>query len=100
MRLSDIKGDKAFEVLADLITPIKVLATDEEIRKAAEESYIDGLQVALRTHPDEIKAILAILDLEAPDTYEVSLALLPRKMMELWNDPDIRDLFMSQGQEG
>lgn len=100
MRLSDIKGDKAFEVLADLITPIKVLATDDEIRKAAEESYIDGLQVALRTHPDEIKAILAILDLEDPDTYEVSLALLPRKMMELWNDPDIRDLFMSQGQEG
>lgn len=99
MRLSEIKGKKAYEVLADLITPIKVLATDEEIRKAANVAYIDALQLALRTHPDELTAILAILDLEDPETYDVTLAVLPRKVMELYTDPDIRDLFMSQSQK-
>ena len=98
MRLSDIKGDKAFEVLADLLTPIKALAVDEEIREAAEKTYMDGIQVALRKHPKEIRTILAILDLEDPETYEVSLATLPKKAIEVMNDPDIQVLFTSQGQ--
>lgn len=99
MRLSEIKGDKAFEVLADLIDPIKELATDEDIKEANKDSYISGLQVALRKHPKCIRDILAILDLEDPATYEISLATLPIKAMELMNDPDLQVLFMSQSQE-
>lgn len=99
MRLSEIKGDKAFEVLADLLTPIKALVLDDEVRKAAEVTYMDGIQIALRKHPKELKAILAILDLQDPEDYDISLATLPRKVTEIINDPDLRDLFMSQSQE-
>lgn len=98
MRLSDIKGDKAFEVLADLLTPIKALALDADIVKASEESYFDAVQVALRNHPREMKDILAILDLKDPETYEVTLATLPVKVMELLDDPDLKVLFTSQSQ--
>ena len=99
MRLSDIKGEKAFEVLADLIDPLKVMALDNEIREAGKVSYFDGIQTALRRHPKEFKDILAILDLKDPETYEVSLAILPTKVFELMNDPDLKVLFRSQGQE-
>lgn len=98
MRLSDIKGDKAFEVMADLLDPIGVLAVDEDILKAAEKSYLKGVQVALRKYPNELKTMLAILDLQDPKTYEINLATLPRKVLELVNDPDVRVLFTSQGQ--
>ena len=97
MKLSEIKGDKAFEVLADLITPIKVLAVDDDIKEASKESYLDGIQVALRKYPKELKTILALLELEDPDKYEITLASLPVKVMEVVNDPDIQSLFMSQG---
>lgn len=97
MRLSEIKGDKAFEVLADLITPIKVLAIDDDIKEASKKSYLDGVQVALRKYPNEIKTILAVLELEDPEKYEITLASLPMKVMEVVNDPDIQSLFTSQG---
>lgn len=98
MRLSEIKGDKAFEVMADLMTPIKELAFDKELLAAGEDSYFDAVQIALRKHPKALKDILAILDLKDPKTYEVSLALIPTKVMELVNDPDIQILFTSQSQ--
>lgn len=99
MRLADIKGDKAFEVLADLLTPATNLCADEEFVEAINRTYIEGMQVALKNHPDDVKAMMAILDLEDPETYEITLAKIPKKFMELANDPDVRDLFMSQGQE-
>lgn len=99
MRLSDIKGEKAFEVLADILDPLSVMATDEDIRKAAEKTYLKAVQVALRKYPQELTTIIATLDLQDPATYEVSLATLPRKVLEVVNDPDVRVLFMSQGQQ-
>lgn len=99
MRLADIKGDKAFDVLADLLDPIGVMAVDNEIKEAAEVNYLKAVQVALRKHPKELKDILAILSLENPETFEVSLATLPRLVIELVNDPDVRVLFQSQSQD-
>lgn len=98
MRLADIKGDKAFEVLADLLDPISSIAKDKRIREAAEESYLKSAQIVLREHTAEVKVILALLDLEDPETYEVTLATLPKKFMEVVNDPDVMSLFTSQGQ--
>lgn len=99
MRLADIKGDKAFEVLADLLTPVTNLCSDDEFIEAINHTYIEGMQVALKKHQDDVKKMMAVLDLEDPETYEITLAKIPKKFMELVNDPDIRDLFMSQGQE-
>lgn len=99
MRLSDIKGDKAFEVLADLMDPLKVIATDTDVREASKESYMASIQVALRKYPKEFTKILALLDLKDPKTYEVTLGMLPAKVFEVMNDPDLKVLFQSQSQE-
>lgn len=99
MRLADIKGDKAFEVLADLLEPITVLGQDDEIKEAGEESILRAIQVILRKHPREVKQMIAIMDLQDPETYEITGAVLTRKGIELFSDPDIVDLFFSQAQE-
>lgn len=100
MRLADIKGDKAFEVLANILTPIEVLAKDEEFNEARkEESMMAAVKIALRKHPKELRDILAFLDLEDPETYEVTLLTLPKKVIELVNDPEVLALFPSQGQQ-
>lgn len=100
MRLSEIKGDKAFEVLADLMDPIKVIAIDKDVREASKVSYMDSIQTALRKYPKEFAKILALLDLEDPETYNVTMATLPVKVFEVLNDPDLKVLFQSQGQGG
>ena len=99
MKLADIKDDKAFEVLANILTPIGILAKDDEFNAARKKSMMDAVQYALRNHPDELKAILAYLDLQDPDTYEVTLLTLPKKIIELVNDPEVLALFPSQGQQ-
>ena len=99
MRLADIKGDKAFEVLADLLTPVANICADEEFVDAINRTYIEGMQVALKSHAEDVKTMIALLDLEDPETYEINLAVLPKKFLELVNDPDVKDLFTSQRPE-
>ena len=99
MRLADIKGEKAFETLANILTPIKVLVSDTDFNEARKVSAMDAVQVALRKHPNELKDILAYLDMEDPATYEVNLLTLPRKVLEVINDPEMIALFPSQGQQ-
>ena len=64
MRLADIKGDKAFEVLADLLTPVTNLCADEEFVEAINRTYIEGMQVALKKHPDDKAAMKEAMELE------------------------------------
>ena len=100
MRLADIKGEKAFEVLANILTPISVLAQDDEFKRLRkEESTMVAVQYLLREYPSELKEIIAYLDMEDPATYEVSLLTLPKKVIELINDPEVLALFPSQGQQ-
>lgn len=98
MKLSEIKGEKALEVMADLLDPLAEIINDEEIRKAYDEkmTYLDIAKLAIKSHSKAIITILALLDGENPETYEVSLLSLPKKVMEVMNDPDLKDLFQSQ----
>jgi hypothetical protein len=100
MKLSEIKGKKALETLADLMEPIAKILENGEIKKSVEnnETAIKIAQRLLKGWPDEIITILALLDGEKPETYEVNLLALPVKVLELINDPEIQTLFFSQDQ--
>ena len=52
----------------------------------------------MRSNPREIVDILAIIDDIPVEKYEVNIFALPMKIVELLNDPDIGNLFLSQGQ--
>lgn len=101
MKLSEIKGEHAIDVLADLMEPATRIFADEEVQKSvrSKEPKLILAKKLLKGHKREVIEILAILDGEDPDTYEVNLLTLPVKLLEILNDPEINSLFTSQGQK-
>lgn len=99
MRLSDIKGEKALEVLADILEPATEIFTDPAVEQAYRtKRRVDVAVVIIKNHPKAILRIMALLDGEDPKTYAPSLIELPKKVLELINDPALKDFFKSQGQ--
>lgn len=99
MKLSEIKGDEAFEVLADLIDPMTAIMNDDEVADAFKSlPRLAFVKILLKKHKRELTEILAILERTPVDEYEVSLVALPVKVMDLFNDPELAELFQSQGQ--
>ena len=100
MKLSEIRGDKALDALADLIDPITEIVSDEEVQKIhnSDAPMIALVKPIVKNHKKAITTILAILDGADPETYEVSLLTLPKKVLEILNDEEVTSLFKSQGQ--
>lgn len=101
MKISDFENEKAIDVLADLLDPLSVILTDDKIKEVynAKASKLKFVQVLLKTHKKEVIQMLAILDDVPVEEYKVNLFTLPKKVLEILNDPAIQDLFTSQGQE-
>lgn len=95
MKLSEIKGEQALDVLADIIDPLTKICMDEEIQNMVKSKVptIKLIKPILKNHKKEIVEVLAILDGENPETYEVNVLTLPIKLMELMNDPAFNELF-------
>lgn len=101
MRLSDIKGERALDVLADILEPAAVIMTDKEfLAHARGGSKLKAAQVVIRNHKKEIIAIMARLNGVEPENYEFNLISLPVQVIQLLNDPEAMILFQLQGQNG
>lgn len=97
MKLSEIKGEAAIEVIALIIEPATEIMTDVEFRDVARKRNIPkAASIALRNHKKAVLEILAALDGEDPETYNPSLLSIPAKLLELFNDPELMALFSSQ----
>jgi len=94
MKLSEIKGEKALELLADIIDPLTTILADEEVKEAANDR-VKAIQVVLRKYPAEIIYILALLNQEDPETYQPSLLALPKMLIELTEDEEFKAVFTS-----
>lgn len=99
-KLSEIKGEDAIDVLADILEPVTSIAADDEIRKAVKAGLpkIKLIQLALKSHKKDIVKILAVMDGQDAENYEVNLLELPARILEILNDETIMSLFTSQGQ--
>lgn len=117
MRLSDIKGERVLDVIADLIDPICNIATTEEIKRlftkdkapegmSAQEFGLKKMRAnvpALIKHcKHDIITVLAILDNKDRETYaaELNAVKLVSDVAQLLNDPVCMELFLSAQQEG
>lgn len=102
MKLSDYKGEQALDMLADMIEPATAIMADKEIAALAKRKVpaVKIIKHAIKNHKREVIEILAILEGETPEKYEkkVTLFTLPAKLLEIFNDPDLMNLFTSQGQ--
>ena len=112
MRLSDIKGDRVFDVIADIIDPIANIASDEKASAlfkreklpegmTAKAFLLDRARSAvpalLKGHKSDIITVLATIDGVSADDYRASLTLakLMQDTAELLTDEAFGELFIS-----
>ena len=107
MKLAELKGERAIEVIADLIAPIANIAVDqdnlklfriekkdgESDRESAVRDLTEKVPVLLRSHKKDILAILCAVNGSDPE--ELSLLDIFQGTAELLNDQDFLSLFLS-----
>lgn len=100
MKLSDIQNEQALDTLADIMEPVAEILADENVKTVYQtETKLKLAAYIIKNHKKEVIEILARLDGEDPATYRFSILTLPKKVLELLNDPGVIDLFTSQAQE-
>lgn len=97
MRLSDIKGEKALDAMADLIDPLADIAQNKILVGLIRmKNYKEAVKIGLKQHKKAVLTILAILNQQDVETYEPSLAEIPIMLLDLLNDTELANLFTSQ----
>lgn len=116
MKLSDIKGDRVLDVIADIIDPIANMVQDKDVaamfkREAVPEGMdardffakrmCKGLPVLLKSHKADIVAVMAAIEGVTPEQYAASLDFpkLFTDVMELVTDNAFLD-FLSSSETG
>lgn len=93
-KLSEIRGEDALDVLADIIEPVSKIFEDENfVAYAKAGNRLMLTQNVLREHKREILTVLAILEDVQPDKYNPSVIEIPALVINLFNDPDLISLF-------
>ena len=97
--LADIKGDAALELVADLIDPVTEIMSDPAVAAAYRGtddepgSKAKAIKVAIKAHKKAVTTILALMDEEDPKTYQPSAMVIPVRLLQILNDPDMNSLF-------
>lgn len=112
MKLSEIQGDRVFDVLADIVDPIANIAEDEAasamfrreklpdgmtVKKFAAQRARKALPALLKVHKGDIIAILSAIEGVSAESYKGTLNLvkLMRDATELLTDEAFSELFIS-----
>lgn len=100
-KLSEIRGEDALDILADILEPVSEIFSDPDFEKhvRAKEKR-QAVAVILKNHKKAILTLLAILEGVDPDEYNPSIVELPMLILQLLNDPDLVAVFYSAGQDG
>ena len=116
MKLSDIHGERVFDVIADIIDPISNIAEDEKasamfrrekppegmtVKQFATQRARKALPALLKGHKGDIIAILAAIEGVSAESYKGALNLvkLMRDAAELLTDDTFTALFLSAQSE-
>ena len=112
MKLSEIKGERTLDVIAEIIEPISNIAQDKQAaalfkrekvpkgvdaRNFAIQKLKNAAIALLKTHKHDIIAILAAIQGISPEEYAQSLniAKLVHDFIEIANDSEFINLFIS-----
>lgn len=103
-KLSEVKNGDALELIANTIEPISRILADKEVEvfkakaKKKELRKIDIAKWVMTAHSEDVLEILAALEGEDIETFEISALEIPMRVLEILNDEEIVSLFTSQGQ--
>lgn len=94
-KLSEIKGEEALDVLAEIIEPAAEIFTDEKVKAAlkGENSKMKAAKVILKDHKKAILTIMAALEATPAEDYKPSIFALPSIILGVLNDPELNSLF-------
>lgn len=92
-KLSDIKGEEALDVLAEILVPITAIANDEEVKKGFETNIAMCVSIALKKYKSEVMGILAAIDGVEKEDLDIDLVSLPAALLEVLNEPLVQELF-------
>lgn len=97
MKLSDYKDEKAIEVIADLLVPIGNIALNKDkIQKTGTTAHF--VSELMKNNPKDVLAIIAILNGVKPEDYHCSAISVFKDAIELFQDPDLMELFGLQSE--
>lgn len=113
MKLSDIKGDRVLDVIADIIDPIANMVQDKDVAAMFKREAVPdgmeardffakrmrkGLPVLLKSHKTDIIAVMAAIEGVTPGQYAASLDFpkLFTDVMELVTDDAFLNFLSSQ----
>ena len=99
MKLSEFKGEKAFEVVAAIMTPIAKIMKSDVMQNATVHSRMELAQLLLKADTGAVREILAILSDKVLGEYECTATTLMYDIMALVADDDFTALFISPGQK-
>ena len=101
MKLSEVKGEAAIDMVADLIEPVGEIMSDKAVADAyRNKGNLSAVKVAIKNHKKAVIEVLAILDGVPVEEYQPNIFSLPVKLLEILNDKELAQLFTLQGQMG
>jgi len=102
MRLSEIKGEDALDVIAEILDPAATILADAEVKAVIEsrKPYIIIAKTILSRQKKAILEVLAVLNRKDPKEFKPSLIELPIMLIHLLEDiaenQELMSLFQSQ----
>lgn len=92
--LSEIQGEEALDVLADLIDPVSEISTDEEfVNLVRAHKNLEAARKALHDHKKSILRILAVVNGVDEAEYNPSFWEIPMSILKILNDPAFKMVF-------
>lgn len=92
-------NEETLDLFADLLEPFGELLADKEVSEMLSSGkMLKAVSKAIKSHKSAVIEILARLDGEEPSEYKVGLVTIPKKLLALFNNPELQDLFSSQPQ--
>lgn len=99
MKLLEVTGAEAFEMMADLFDPITDIASDAEILKCIQTNQkAKAIKFALKKHSKSMTEIMAICEGVPVSEYNKNLPEMMKDVLTVMNHPIVADLFFSQAQ--
>ena len=94
-KLSEVKGEEALDVMAEILEPIVMIANDEEVRAGFDTNVAKCVAVALKKYKGEIMKIFAAINGKTVEETadEIDLLSLPSYIVDVLSEPAIKRLF-------
>ena len=94
-KLSEIKGEEALDVLAEILVQITDIVNDEEVKAGFNKNIATCVSVALSKYKTEIISIFAAINGKSVEetVEEIDILSLPSYIIEIIEEPTIQRLF-------